>query len=95
MYGDALYNPMINPYMQQNLQQNPYQQQQAMTEIAGEIAAKYMTNFENCNYTLAKDILKKERTKYDNRGKKGLYNIKSAAAFCYKPIRRTAPELHL
>ncbi len=83
MYGDALYNPMINPYMQQNLQQNPYQQQQDMTEIAGEIAAKYMTNFENCNYTLAKDILKKERTKYDNRGKKGLYNIKSAAALYF------------
>lgn len=33
MYGDALYNPMINPYMQQNLQQNPYQQQQPRQEV--------------------------------------------------------------
>ena len=33
MYGDALYNPMINPYMQANLQQNPYQQQQPRQEV--------------------------------------------------------------
>lgn len=59
------------------------EQQQAMTDIAGKIAAKYLTDFENCNYMLAKDILKKERTKYDNRGKKGLYNIKSAAALYF------------
>ena len=59
------------------------EQQQAMTDIAGEIAAKYLTDFENCNYMLAKDVLKKERTKYDNRGKKGLYNIKSAAALYF------------
>lgn len=34
MYGDALYNPMINPYLQANLQQhNPYQQQQPRQEV--------------------------------------------------------------
>lgn len=33
MYGDALYNPMINPYMQAGMQQNPYQQQQPRQEV--------------------------------------------------------------
>lgn len=33
MYTDALYNPMINPYMQANIQQNPYQQQQPRQDV--------------------------------------------------------------
>lgn len=59
------------------------EQQEAMNEIAGEIAAKYLTDFENCNYLKAKEILKDVQTKYNNKGKRGLYNIKTAAVLYF------------
>ena len=42
MYGNPLYNPMINPYMQQNIPQNPYQQQprQEVVKVNGENGAR-------------------------------------------------------
>ena len=42
MYGDALYNPMINPYMQAGMQQNSYQQQprQEVVKVNGENGAR-------------------------------------------------------
>lgn len=59
------------------------EQQQAIADLASAFAHKYAENFENCNYLKAKEILREIQTKYNNKGKRGLYNIKTAAALYF------------
>ena len=42
MYGDALYNPLINPYLNNGISQNPYHQQpkQEVIKVNGEGGAR-------------------------------------------------------
>lgn len=59
------------------------EQQRLITDLAEEFARKYTEDFENCNYLKAKETLRDIPTKFNNKGKRGLYNIKTAAALYF------------
>lgn len=59
------------------------EQQEEIVKLAKDFACKYSNDFENCNYIKAKYALKEEQTKYNNKGKRGVYNIKTAAALYF------------